>query len=259
MTPERAAVPEERHVEFDTVFNFRDLGGYRGDAGRTVKWRTVFRADGLHRFSETDLVRMADMGVHTVLDLRTRIELEERGRIGDAGGGAERVEIRYHHLPVIERVWEGSLDDEHDPARFLADRYLDMLEEGRDALGQALTIIGDPAATPLVFHCAAGKDRTGVLAALTLSLLGVADDDVVRDYGLSRGAMGRMIDWLRVTYPERVEKMAEQPTVFLEAPEDAMRLFLAELRARYGSPEEYAASLGIGGDEVAALREHLLA
>jgi protein-tyrosine phosphatase len=249
----------DRHLEFETVFNFRDLGGYVGADRRTVRWRTLFRADGLHRLSAPDLVRLAELGVRTVLDLRTRIELDERGRIGDAGGTTERIEVHYHHLPVIERVWDGSPEDEPEPSRFLADRYLDMLEEGRAALGQALTTIADADTAPLVFHCAAGKDRTGVLAALTLSLLGVSDGDIVRDYGLSRIAMGRMVEWLRVKYPERVEQMADQPKAFLDAPEDAMRMFLDDLRRRYGSAETYAASVGVGEDAVASLRSHLLA
>ena len=97
-----------------------------------MRWRTVFRADGLQRLSEPDLVRLADLGIKTVLDLRTAIELEERGRIG-------AVHVTYHHLPVIQTMWDrDAYEPGSDPARYLADRYLEMLDEGRAALGTAL-------------------------------------------------------------------------------------------------------------------------
>jgi protein-tyrosine phosphatase len=248
----------ERHLPFDTVFNFRDLGGYQAADGRTVRWRRVFRADGLYRITGDDLARLAELGVRTVIDLRSPLELEERGRFG-TGEGHETVEVRYHHLPVIDAAWTpASFDGSISPERYLADRYLEMLEEGRDALGTGLGIIADPGSLPLVFHCAAGKDRTGVLAALTLSLLGVDDDTVAQDYGLSSLAMERMEAWVRATRPERLELVVNQPSVFVASPVEAMHLFLDGLRGTYGSVEAYAASVGLDDDALDSLRAHLL-
>src|SRR5436190_2005958 len=93
------------------------------------------------------------------------------------------------------------------------------------AIRRALHLLAEPGAVPLVFHCAAGKDRTGVVAALTLSLLGVSDDDIATDYSLSRLGMDRMSAWLRDTNPQWAEQMATQPTAFLQSPSDAMHLF----------------------------------
>ncbi|HEX2383697.1 MAG TPA: tyrosine-protein phosphatase, partial [Acidimicrobiales bacterium] len=89
-------VDAERHVVFDHVFNFRDLGGYETDDGRTVRWRTVFRADGVHRLTIDDI---APLGMRTVLDLRTPAELDERGRFTHDSVG-------YHHLPILETTWD---------------------------------------------------------------------------------------------------------------------------------------------------------
>jgi protein-tyrosine phosphatase len=246
----------DRHLPFETVFNVRDLGGYLGADGRRVRWRTVFRADGLHRMSDDDLARFAELGVHTVLDLRTHVELEERGRLGGSGG----IDIRHHHLPLLQEHWDPeSYDPAVGPVRFLADRYLDMLEGGREAIGEALKIIADPETKPLVFHCAAGKDRTGVLAALTLSLLGVDDDDVAADYALSAEAVDRFGAWLARTRPEQAQEMSlTVPEGFIAAPHEAMLQFLDELRERYGSVEEYAAHAGLTTAEIKALRAHLL-
>lgn len=237
-----------RHLAYDTVFNLRDLGGYEGAGGRTVRWRVLFRGDGVHRL-DPDV--FAELGVRTVLDLRTRAEIDERGR---ASG-----ELDWHHLPVIRTIWEPSwFTDELTVERFLADRYLVMLDEGAESLGTALRLLGEPDRVPAVFHCAAGKDRTGVLAALVLSLLGVDDDAIAADYGLSRLGMDRMLEYVRTTYPDRADTMSDQPAAFLDAPEAAMGLFLDDLRARHGSVEAYASSVGAGPDVVDALRANLL-
>jgi hypothetical protein len=257
--PEAPDFVTSRHLEFDTIFNFRDLGGYQAAGDRTVRWRTLFRADGLHRLSGDDLARCAELGIRTVLDLRTHIELDDGGRFGDRAGGHGPVDIRYHHLPFIRQTWER--DDVAfgaDPARYLADRYLDMLAEGRDAIGDALRIIADPASVPLAFHCAAGKDRTGVLAALTLSLLGVDDDTVAVDYGLSRLGMDRLKSWVMTERPELANVMVDQPKAWMDAPDDAMRLFLRDLRRSFGSVEAYVGSVGVDAAALRSLRHHLL-
>jgi protein tyrosine/serine phosphatase len=238
-----------RHLPYDRVFNLRDLGGYPAADGRTVRWRTLFRGDGVFRLPP-EVFR--ELGVRTVLDLRTEAEIADRGR---AEGGHE-----WHHLPLLRTTWDpSSLTEELAAERFLADRYLEMLEEGAEAIGSALRLLADRQRLPAVFHCAAGKDRTGVLAALVLSLLGVGDGDIAADYGLSRLGMARFTEHLRATSPERADVMERQPKVFADCPEAAMELFLDDLRGRYGSVEEYAGSVGAGDDVVDGLRANLLA
>lgn len=149
-------------------------------------------------------------------------------------------------------------DELPDGPRFLADRYLDMLEEGRDALGRALRIIADPHSLPLVFHCAAGKDRTGVLAALTLSVLGVADGIIAQDYGLSRLSAQALAEQWRARNADVADAIDDWPPAFLDSPDEAMCLFLDGLRERYGSTLDYAASVGVDADVLAALRANLL-
>jgi protein-tyrosine phosphatase len=247
----------DRHLPFETVFNFRDLGGYAASDGRTVRWRTVFRADGLHRLAGADLDAFAVLGVHTVLDLRTHAELEERGRIGARGEvGAE---LQWHHFPLMDVHWDpDSYDEALGAERYLADRYLDMLETGASAIGGGLRIIADPDRTPLVFHCAAGKDRTGVLAALTLSLLGVPDDDVAADYALSALAVERFMAWMSVNAPEALEDLGKVPEAFTRSPVEAMLLFLADLRERFGSVEGYAEHVGVDRPTLERMRDQLL-
>jgi protein tyrosine/serine phosphatase len=238
----------DRHLPFDVVFNFRDLGGYTTGNGLTVKWRTLFRADGVHRLTVDDL---EPLGVRTVLDLRTPMELE-RGRFTHDS-------IGYHHLPIFEETWSReAITDDTDPVTFLADRYVDMLATGRDAIARALHILGEPESLPLVFHCAAGKDRTGVVAAIVLSVLGVSDDDIATDYSLSRLGMPRFKEWVIANYPEAADAMSDQPSPFLAAPAEAMHLFLERVRSDFGSMQDYVADLGVTEETLDAVRANLL-
>jgi protein-tyrosine phosphatase len=243
-----------RRIALERAFNFRDLGGYSADLGRTVYWGRVYRADGIHRIEGVDLARVAALGIRTVLDLRTRGELNDHGRVH-----AESMNATYHHLPLLESVWERDLyGAEHDAVDFLAARYVAMLDQGADSIVTALSAIVDRDRLPLVFHCSAGKDRTGVLAAVLLSVLGVSDDDIAADYALSRTAMREMAEWVRVERPESYETMAAQPPAFLDAPPLAIRRFLASARAIHGSLTEYVVAFGFPPDGVAALRDALL-
>ena len=97
-----------------------------------------------------------------------------------------------------------------------------------------------------MFHCAAGKDRTGVVAAIVLDVLGVRDDDIATDYSLEPARDGPLPAWILETYPEAADAMSDQPQAFLAAPAEAMHLFLAGLRERHGSVDDYVASLGVG-------------
>jgi hypothetical protein len=238
----------DRHLTFENAFNVRDLGGYPAAGGRTTAWRTLFRGDGVHRLPAE---AFHELGIRTVIDLRTPEEVEHRGRVAHDG-------LDWHNLPVIKRMWEAEWFLEGTPPeRFLADRYLEMVDEGGAELGRSLCLLAEAERVPALFHCAAGKDRTGVLAALVLSLLGVDDDTVAADYGLSRLGMAALDAYVRERYAD-ADTMQRQPSVFMDAPEAAMHVFLADVRARHGSVEAYAASVGAGADVVDALRANLL-
>ena len=111
---------------------------------------------------------------------------------------------------------------------------------------------------PLVFHCAAGKDRTGVVAAVVLSVLGVKDDDIADDYSLSRLGMGRFKEWIIATFPDYADSMTQQPDAFLAAPVEAMHLFLERVRDHYRSVDAYVEGLGVSDDTLDAVRQNLL-
>jgi protein-tyrosine phosphatase len=239
----------------ERLFNVRDLGCYETVDGRTTRWRTLYRADGIHHASDADVERLLGLGLRTVLDLRTHGELEERGRF--AAGHAT---LAYHHLPVLRETWDGwvDVDPDVDAVPFLAKRYEEMLDDGAAALAGALEVLADADAYPAVFHCAAGKDRTGVLAAVVLGLLGVDDDTIATDYGLSKAAMDSLIEWMRANVPDSLDAMTDQPAAFLDAPPRAMQLVLEVVRSEHGSMAGYVEAIGVDADVVTSLRRSLL-
>jgi protein-tyrosine phosphatase len=141
-----------------------------------------------------------------------------------------------------------------DPWRYLADRFAEVALDGAVELRQALELIA-AGSEPQVFHCASGKDRTGLLAALVLALLGVAEDDIAADFALTELATARLVaDW-KAEHPGRTLNWPG----YGRAPEEVIRLFLADLAAAYGSVHEYAVGhLGVDQALIERLREQLL-
>ncbi|MGP3936512.1 tyrosine-protein phosphatase [Nonomuraea sp. KM88] len=239
-----------RHIKFTNLCNFRDVGGYFTKDGRVVRWQRLYRADSLGWLAGDDLTTFRDLGVRAVIDLRHAFEIERYGRVPQSDG------LLYQNLPVEGRRWDTATtyDEEIGIERYLADRYLEVTEDGVANLRTALETIARADNAPTVIHCAAGKDRTGVLTALVLSLAGVGEDDIVADYALTGLATDRFIaDWGR-----RHPGTSPWPGFGL-APAETMRLFLTDLVHRHGSVEAYADQvLGLAQDTVDELRDHLL-
>lgn len=240
-----------RHIAFDRLHNFRDVGGYPAADGRTVRWRRLYRSDSLGKLRDAaDEARFLDLGVSTVIDLRYPREAERGGRVPAYEG------LRYLNLSIEHRPYNQSiLGNDVDPWRYLADRYWEVAHDGVTEIRQALDAIADPGAGTTVVHCASGKDRTGIITALVLTLVGVAEDDVVADFALTELATERLIaDW-KAFHPDRQITWDG----YGRAPADPIRHFLHDLTAEYGSVRGYTADqLGVDDAMVQALKERLL-
>ena len=249
-----AAEPDpERAFAFEAVFNFRDLGGYPTVDGRTTRWRRLFRADGLNRLRDHEGEQVQALGIKTVIDLRTPDEAASHGRFPPAVASVD-----YRHLPVfdVQPDWAGF--EEPDAPGFLADRYVEMLETGRASVASALRILGDADSYPLVFHCAAGKDRTGILAAVVLGLLGVPDEVIIDDYALSHEATMRMFAWVKANGRDVDAGYQPPPSSVIAALPDTMARFLAHLRQTHGGAAGLAADLGVDRAVLERIRAQLL-
>ncbi len=239
----------KRHIAFDGLHNFRDLGGYRAAGGRSVQWGRLYRSDSLGKLEGRGRDDFLALGVRTVIDLRYPWEIERSGRVPQHEG------LAYHNLSIEHRPYDqAGLGPEVEPARFLADKYTEVAHDGVEEIRRALDVIAEDTG-PLVFHCQSGKDRTGLLAMLVLALLGVHEDDIVADFALTELATDRLVaDW-HANYPDLTLRWP----AYGRAPAEVMRFFLADLTTRYGSVHGYATEqLGVDDELVAALRGELL-
>lgn len=239
--------------------NLRDVGGLPADGGMRVRRGLVFRSGMTHTIGAAGLQVLAEQHrVRTVVDLRNGDELETDGVAAFEGVG-----IRHRHAPVsginalspeervrrMEALMEGSLT--------WAEAYRQYLDKSRDAFGTLLQVVADADSLSVVFHCSAGRDRTGVSAALLLATLGVEELRIAGDYA-------RTGDLLR----PHVQKFADrQPDIPLDerrfamivtTPPETITEFFGYVREDYGSTEAYLESCGVDAALVRELRGRLL-
>lgn len=250
------------HVSADTtftqVFNLRDLGGLPAADGHRVQRGRLFRSDSPHRATVDDLAVLQGMDLNLVLDLREHRERQ------DFGIAADEVASRRAHLPVFDiTLGDSSFDDGMAAAARRHGRpgeYLFMLEHGADTFVEALQLLATDDHLPALFHCAVGKDRTGVLAALVLTLVGVPEDEVAADYARSHPGMVALTSWAEQHEPEYGQYLrAYHPDD--DAPwttAEMMHDFLALVADRHGSLEDFVTSAGLPDDVPGRLRDLLL-
>lgn len=240
-----------RRIPLEGCFNFRDIGGYPTRDGRRVRWRQVFRSDGLHALTPADVRTLRDdVALRQVVDLRSTAELRSEGR-----GPLAHEPIEFHHVPLFD----GEVATNRSPApeeTTLADRYVLLAEFAADRIGRVLTTLA-AAPGPAVFHCAAGKDRTGVVSAIVLGLLGVPDEVIVADYAATQETLDAIVDRLMSLDGYRA-MLAALPPDTLHANPDTMATLLARLRERWGTVDAYAVAAGVEAETIARLRDRLL-
>jgi protein-tyrosine phosphatase len=246
----------QRLIPLEGAVNFRDLGGFRTGDGRTVRWRTLFRSDSLHELTPADVAVLRDeLGVVTVVDLRSDEELARTPT-----NPLEAVAEILHH-PIFRAADRPADEDPEEAARrraelTLAEMYLGMFDRLGDNLAAGVTAVAT-APGPAVFHCAAGKDRTGVMAAVLLSLLGVPDPDIAADYAATTAALPAIHARLRAM-PGYDDTLRELPPETMHAQYETMEHLLAAVAERWGSVAGWAVEHGIPGSAVDALRSRVL-
>lgn len=244
-----------RWLPMEGCVNFRDLGGYRNTQGQTVRWRRLFRSDALQALTPADSrLAIENLNIGLVVDLRNSNEAARDGRGPLPDLGAE-----YWHFPLLEQrgipPFTGS-----DVVERMSATYLWLLRNSGPLVADAVNAIAasvrsepDQGRGGVVFHCSAGKDRTGLLASLILEVLGVDEETIVADYILTNqvieGVLGR-IKAMENNNTVTIQSLAAQPLAF--------RKFQVALREEYGGAEAYLGQHGVSAATLEGLRSNLL-
>ena len=255
-------VAAERRVPLDGAFNFRDIGGYHTADGRQVRWGRVFRSDHLADLTDDDRATLGQLGVKVVADFRGAHELRVAPSALPDDGSIVRIELpigdgSVEGVPLHALIVNKTID--HFTVEDMTKLYIEMLGEHGDVFAQIAVAAADSDRHALVYHCTAGKDRTGLATALLLSMLGVDLATILDDYELTNRYRSRhRVEELRPELHAQgidIDKFLPLFTAQRRVMADALTATVTE----YGSLEQYVVAVG-GLDPAvpAALRDQLL-
>lgn len=248
----------ERELPLPGAVNFRDIGGYRTRDGRITRWGRLYRAGSLAELSDEEVAYLGGLGLRLACDLRTADEMERHpDRLPPNTVAWSRPIVG--NVSRLRRVITLYRKRHHIQEVLLA-AYVVMLDQNGPVFADVFRATADPANLPMVVHCTAGKDRTGLAVALLLLALGVPEETVIADYTLSNNAYevlaGRMRPEMSRLYSFGFDEGQLRPFLLAEA--RTLEAALAYLRRRYGSLDWYLQKAGITDDIIDRLRENLL-
>lgn len=245
-----------RSAVMDSVQNLRDLGGYPSTKGKRVKWGKVFRSGDLGSLSEWDSIRLDNLGIKTIIDLRTNKEVMERP-VKYSKADIINIPISIGELAnAPQRIREGKIK-KGDAGVYMEDEYLQFVTDNGKQFAKAMDIFKDKSRYPILISCSFGKDRTGFLSAMLLSALNVPRESVVEDYLTSNQYINtrQLAGVVRKFSTDSQESI----TVFLTANESLLDLAFQKIRKEYGSLDKYLSKeLNITDNERDTLKDILL-
>lgn len=238
----------ERSIPLDGSYNIRDVGGYPAHDGRYVRWRRLLRSDSLHALTPASQQALREHGLRTIIDLRRPSEAAAKPNVFAAMPG-----LSYRNMPMFDDTAARTVDAPAYTLEELYTRYIDMCQPQILAI---LSAVVAASADPVLVHCAVGKDRTGLVIALTLGALGVADQTIADDYALSHALLKPLFDLERPTVrAERLDRFEQM----IQSPREAMEHVLGHLQQQHGGVSGYLTAIGITPGQIELLRANLLA
>lgn len=235
---------QAHHIALQGAYNVRDLGGYLTSDGRKTRRGVFFRADSLHRLDAGEQAALLALGLRGIVDLRHAGELERSPNVFAASD-----RVAYTNISLYGQF---SREGERPaPPQSLFDVYQGLLQYSQQPIKQALDLLLTPEAQPALFHCTAGKDRTGVIAALLLDAVGVPHETIAEDYALTSVLIAPLIEELRAHRPPMMTPEQYEPLLRADAPE--MLQTLEHLANVYGGGRAYMTQIGISAAQIAHL------
>ncbi len=231
----------QRRIVLEGAPNFRDLGGYRINASRRIKWRCVYRSGHLASLTEDDQQALVKLGLRSLCDFRSKEEIQRQpNRL------PQTANIQSLHLPIVNTAIEPTLaiarvmqgDISWFTLDFMIKAYIEKIDRFHAVWRQFFKHLSRQSARPLLFHCTAGKDRTGVCAALFLLSMGVSENQVIDDHALSNVYNANGI--------QKIEKMITKVGLdpkdlhdYFTAPKTAITAAIEHIHQHFGSTRNY--------------------
>ena len=240
--PEHVA---RRHVPLEGAYNFRDLGGYASEDGRTVKWGQLYRADALGDLSRSDLETLSGLGIRLVCDFRSPAEVAEAPDRLPASNPPEVLALPIFDEDTFqdelrERIQSGDLEG-LDTENMLVEANRGFVTDFPHRYAQMFARVRQPQSLPALIHCTGGKDRAGFGAAIILRTLGVPLETAIDDYMLTNHytaeKIDRMMTMIRVTSLFRTDPEVLRPIFGVER--RYIEAAFDQIDESYGSFDEF--------------------
>ncbi|MFO8011626.1 MAG: tyrosine-protein phosphatase [Dehalococcoidia bacterium] len=256
-----------RIIQLSDEVNFRDFGGYPAENGVTIKWGMLYRSARLSKLSDADVAVVRRLGLNRIIDLRTDIEIQLEGHDRIYAGNEAKYDFLNFGYGDPQLEGEGVprwLELDIKKVEF-SQLYVNMLEQNRDRVRRVLERFTDPGQYPVLVHCTQGKDRTGIIAALLLMLLGVSRETIVEDYMLTaklvdlEGRIDKMGGYLRALgrmIPGGME--VEDWAPFFSCLPDAIDNLFEHIENEYNGINALLSSIGIPLEQQNEIRRNLL-
>jgi len=232
-------------LAFPNLLNARDLGGYPLQAGGQTLHKSLLRSDELGRLTSEGVQSLLDYGVRTIIDLRWPAELEVRPSFFQLTPG----QMRYVHISLLsssEEAWRLSCPE------VIKEMWNSvMLDYAQPGIRDVMRAVAQAPAGGILFHCQAGKDRTGLIAALLLALAEVEPEAIAYDYGLTTHNLFEA--YLAEARPDEYEAVRER----VRCPPEQIHNMLAHLEKNYGGPANYFLKIGLEENEIAQIKGRL--
>jgi len=255
-----------RVLKFEGVANFRDLGGYRTTDNHSVKWGKLYRSGTFSNTSRSDLVTLQKLNLSTLIDFRSAAEKQAEPNVLPDPTGFSVVEIptldggnQAMVGEVMQRIESGNFEG-FDPNHFMLEANTQFAHKFTPQFTQFINTILDAKGSPVVWHCSAGKDRTGFSSAVLLRILGVPQSTIIADYMMSKEyALAGRKNEIRMLRLFKGDEVADKLTVLMGVEESWIQAAFDEIDRQWGNFDNYAHSgLQLSVEDIAQLKSTLL-
>ncbi|KNZ42025.1 tyrosine-protein phosphatase [Acetobacterium bakii] len=246
----------KRLIQLENSINIRDIGGYTGHEGRKVKWRKVIRSEELAHLSDKDVAYFEDLDLKHAFDFRNKRKADQQvDRLPES--------TEYHLIPIFDSFNQGISEmDFTQPGSvdtFMRAIYKIQTEDRAQCFAEVLKVLTEPSEFPILYHCTNGKDRTGFMTYLILSLLGVAEETIISDYTLTNLTFDESYLLLGNIMSEELGVENHHLWEFYGVKPAWLQISILYIKENFGTVEEYLLSeTDLTTEDFEKIRENLL-